>query len=166
MERFNLSWLAHAMTDSANSNNRYYYDSGNRRFFRVKNPLLYDGGIEIYDAAGLELPRQDYHDLFLRLTNSSAVNNDIVEIGRLGTAQKRDIQWQFLTRFCGHKYHFKYFMAVIEQPEHEAFVLDSIIRDNENERLLLLWEKFKLEVIRLYANNFAHTLGIEFNLTM
>jgi hypothetical protein len=166
MEKFNLTWLAHAMTDSPDSNCHYYYDSKSKSFFQVKTPLQYDGGIELYDAAGLELSQDDYYDIFMRLTNLPATDDEIIEIGRLGAAQKRDIQWQFLTRFCAHKYHFKYFMAVIDQPEHESFVLDRVISGNDNERLLSLWEKFKLEVIRIYANNFARTLGIEFNLMM
>lgn len=164
MEKFNLLWLANAMTDHPDSNNHYYYDSKNRSFFHIKTPLQYDGGIELYDAAGMELPQEKYHELFMRLTNLSASSGDIIEIGRLGTVQKRDIQWQFLNRFCAHRYHFKYFMAVIEQPEHESFVLDRVISGKDNDRLLSLWEKFKLEVIRIYANNFARTLGIEFNL--
>jgi len=164
MERFNLTWLAHAMTDSPNSNIHYYYDSKNGSFFHIKAPLQYDGGIELYDAMGLELLPEDYIDLFMRLTNSSTTNDDIVEIGRLGTAQIRDIQWQFLSRFCTHKYHFRYFMEVIDQPENESFVLDRLI-SAENEGLFLLWEKFKLEVIRIYANNFARTLGVELKLT-
>ncbi len=164
MEKFNLSWLAHAMTEAHNSNNHYYYDSKNGSFFQVKTPLLYDGAIELYDVTGMELPQRDYHDLFMRLANISSSTEDIIEIGKLGTAQKRDIQWQFLNRFCGHKYHFNYFIAVIEQPEHETFVLDKLISDTENDRLHSIWEKFKLEVIRIYANNFARTLGVELNL--
>lgn len=163
-EQLNLTWLAHAMTESPDSHSHYYYDSKNNSFFNVKIPAGYDGAISFYDIAGLELSQDDYHELFMRLANLSDPVHEIMEIGKLTAMQKRDIQWQFLSRFCGHKYHFDYFVAVIEQPEDERFVLDRLFAGEESARLRAVWEKFKLEMIHIYAINFARTSGIELNL--
>lgn len=159
-EKICLSWLSHAMTDSPDSNISYYYDLKYRSFFYIKTPLYDTGGIEFYDVKGEKIyDEEKYIDLFIRL---SGLSDELIEITRLNVAQKRDIQWQFLSRFCGHRYHFKYFIEVIDQREQESFVLDKLMK-HENNKLYQLWEKFKLEVIRIYANSFAGKKGFELN---
>jgi hypothetical protein len=164
VERFNLTWLANAMTDAPKSNRHYYYDIKYRRFFYLKYPSSPDGGIEILDAHSVAMHGKEYHDIFVRLVNLNDAKDEIIEIYKLEHAQKRDIQWQFLTRFVEPKSHLEYFEAVINQKETDSFVLDKVINAPGSEHLFSLWEKFKLEVIRLYANNFEKTTGIKIDL--
>src|ERR1700744_521070 len=103
IERFNLTWLANAMTDSPDSNRHYYYDIRNRSFFYVKQPANPDGALELLNALGFPITGDEYFDLFMRMVNLHAGKDEIIEIYRLGKAQKRDIQWQFLSRFVGQK---------------------------------------------------------------
>jgi hypothetical protein len=162
IERFNLTWLANAMTDSPNSKRHYYYDVKNSKFFYAVHPDTDDGSIELLNALNFPLTGEEYFELFMRLASSNGYD-EIVEIYRLGHAQKRDIQWQFLSRITGKKQH-KYMNAVVNQKEEDRFVLDVVINHRGNERMFLLWEKFKLEVIRLYADSFERSTGVKFDL--
>lgn len=165
IEQFNLYWLAEAMTDSTKSAKHYYYDSRDRSFFYSKTPAGYDGVMEFYKPMGLAIKGDDYYELFIRLVNPYISNGGIIEIVKLDKIQKRNIQWRFLNKFGGHKYHFKYFMAVIDQTEEEHFVLDKMITGNGDDHLFLLWDAFKLDAIRMYVTNFAKAAGVEIDLS-
>jgi len=160
IERFNLAWLIYAMTDTPDNHKRYYYDSKNARFFHLEIPAHRDGAIEFYDAIGLTLAGELYHDLFMRLENPYAKSSDIMEIRRLSKDQKMDIQLQFLNRI-GCK---NYLCSVTLQRAEDHFIMDEVMAEQENSLLYALWEKFKLEVARHYINNSSKATGISVNL--
>ena len=164
IEQFNLYWLAEAITDSTKSVKHYYYDSRNCNFFYSKATTGYDGVMEFYKPMGIAIKGNDYYELFMRLVNPYISDGKIIEIIKLDKIQKRDIQWRFLNKFGGHRYHFKYFMAVIDQTEEDHFVLDKMMAGSDD-YLLSLWETFKLEIIRQYVTGIAKIACIEIDLS-
>ncbi len=159
-EQFGLNWLLNAMT-CPGTYQRYYYDSIRLRLFHITLPDGRDGPILFYDALGISLDGNDYHELFMRMENCNGACSGIVEICRFSRAQKIDIQQQFLNRLE----KFRFLIKLTDEQDDGTFILDKVLAGPAYARLEGIWEKFKLEVARYYVQQLSLVTGIQVDLS-
>jgi len=159
-EQFGLNWLLNAMTCQSNYQH-YYYDSIKLRLFHITLPDDRDGPILFYDALGISLEENTYHELFMRMENCNGACSGIVEICRFSRVQKVDIQQQFMSRFN----QFRFLTKMTDEQGEGPFILDEILAKPPYVGMEGIWGKFKLEVARYYIQQLSLVTGIQVDLS-
>ena len=163
VERYNLLWLANAMTLPSNYvGERYYYDSSRNDLFYLANSPESPHHKVILNKLDLQYAKEIEADIAVRLEMIDDESNTIVEIPRLNTVDKVDIQLQFLSRMPGTFHHNELIKAIEQQKDDYKFVLDTVLIENDNTvALAIYWDNFKLQVVFNYIQKFCDAIGFE-----
>ena len=156
-ERYNLLWLANAMTLPVGYiNERYYYDSRDKVFF---SSILNDSSCMYVDRFNNELTIGYACDLSVRLEFINDDSSEIMEIPRFTMDEKIGIQLEFLSKMPGTYWHNELIAAVEQQQDDYKFVLDTVLIENDNSAPLTpYWNEYKLELVSSAINRLIRLL--------
>jgi hypothetical protein len=146
-ERFNLLWLANAMTlPIGYLVERYYYDSRDKVFFSA----ITDSNLRLtyVDRLNNELTIGYACDLSVRLEFIDDDSSEIVEISRFTVDEKISLQLEFLSKLPGTYWHNELLAAVEQQQDDYKFVLDTVLLENDNcAPMAPYWDDYKLQFV-------------------
>jgi len=161
IERFNLFWLSHAMTAPAVTEELYYFDGVNKKFFSAKPSLPDPGKTELFDMVDLPIIANLSAELLKRLADLDSEHSEIAEIPRLNVQDKIAVQLLFLSKFPGIVHEEAVRLAAEKQGDVYGFVLDELL--NQGDVLAPMepyWENFKLKTIQYYLEKYTGLIGI------
>lgn len=151
-----------AMTVPLHSAEHYFYDSITELFFYTK-PLT-EGKLALYNFYGFPLSEREYADIAVRLELIDDDVCEIMEIPRINTQEKIDIQLNFLSHFEGVYYLQELITAVENQEDDYKMVLDTVLIKNDSTApMSSYWDDFKLQTIITYASIFSSAIGLNLN---
>lgn len=154
-ERFNLFWIARALTISCQyEQERYYYDTIQHNLFSIiklpSESIVLDKYNSRYDTA-------TEADITVRMTLPVDHYCSIIEIPRLSVTDKKEIQFGFLSLMEDKLHHDKCILAVSEQADEDGFVLDTLF--HRRHTLTPYWETLKLQLSFGFMNKLNQNLA-------
>jgi hypothetical protein len=165
-EYFNLCWLLRAFSAPCNYwLEQYYYDCKRKELFSVLHLPDYSPMIMILDKFSLRYPVEIESDMAVRLELIAYKKMKIIEIPRMGIAEKIGVQMQFLSILSDELHHLEYIQGVIQQNETHGFILDNLLKQNESSATILpYWEHVKLQLAEDHIRKLRLGKGINLSL--
>lgn len=141
-ERFNLFWIARALTISCQYElERYYYDTIHHNLFSI---IKLPSESVVLDKYNSRYDITTEADIAIRMALLGDHPGSIIEIPRLSVTDKKEIQFGFLSLLTDKLHHGKCILAVSEQTDEDGFVLDNML--NKRHALTPHWETLKLQL--------------------
>lgn len=154
-ERFNLFWIARALTISCQYDmERYYYDTMHHNLFSI---IKLPSEPVILNKYNLRYDSTTEADITVRMSLSGDHHSSIIEIPRLSVKDKKEIQFGFLSLSADKLTYGKCILAVSEQTDEDGFVLDTLF--HRRHTLTPHWEALKLQLSLGYMSRLNQNLA-------
>jgi len=165
-EHFNLCWLLRAISAPGNYwLEQYYYDCKRKELFSVLHLPDYNPMIMILDKFSIRYHREVESDLAVRLELIAYKKMKIIEIPRMGIAEKIGVQIQFLSILSDKLHQLEYIQAVIQQNETHGFMLDNLLKQYQSSASILpYWEHVKLQLAADHILKLQLSEGVDLSL--